>query len=465
GIRVGIAWAGNPKHAADSRRSIAIERLAELTRIDGVRLYSLQVGERAQDLALLPAGKVLDLAPELTNFAETAAALANLDLLISVDTALVHLAGALGRPCWVMLPFSPDWRWLTERTDSPWYPSLRLYRQTNPGAWDGVIARIGAALVELAAARRPRGPAIDARKLFGDAVAALKAKRGSEAETIARRILDSEPDSRPTLNLLGVLRNEAGGAKEAADLFARLVELSPDDAEAHYNLATVLAGLERYEEAIVYYQRAVALKPDHARAHSNLGSALRLQGKLDEAEAACRRALELDPNSAPAHINLGTVFTSRQRLEEAVQSFRRATELNPKLSEGFLNLGLALHHQCRFEEALAQYRRAIAVRPDHADAHMGEAFAQLTLGRDFPAALETRECRWPLAARNPRVFPQPLWRGEPLAGKIILLHAEQGFGDSLMLLRYAPMVAARGGRVVIEVPKALVRLAKSLAGG
>src|SRR5262249_8755050 len=152
------------------------------------RFYSLQVGERAKDLALLPAGKVLDLSPELTTFAETAAALANLDLLVTVDTALAHLAGAIGRPCWVMLPHSPDWRWLTERTDSPWYQSLRLFRQTSPGAWDEEIARIGTALAELAAPRRPNGEAIDARKLFAQAVALREAKRGGEAEATARRI-------------------------------------------------------------------------------------------------------------------------------------------------------------------------------------------------------------------------------------------------------------------------------------
>jgi tetratricopeptide (TPR) repeat protein len=465
GLRVGIAWAGNPKHAADSRRSIACERLAELSRVAGVRFYSLQVGERAQDLALLPAGQVLDLSRELANFAETAAALANLDLVISVDTALVHLAGALGRPCWVMLPFSPDWRWLTERADSPWYPSLRLYRQTGPGGWDEVIARVGGALSQLAAARRPSGPAIDERKLYAQAVAAREAKRNGEAETIARRILASQPDSRPTLNLLGVLRNEAGDPKEAADLFARLVELSPDDAEAHYNLAIVLGTLERYDEAITHYRRATALKPDHAKAYSNLGSALCTRGRLDEAEAACRRAIEIDPTSASAHINLGTVFSSREQLEEATQSFRRATELKPDMAEAFLNLGLVLHNQGRFEDALTNYRRAIGIRLDYADAHMAEAFALLTLGRDFPEALTKLEWRWRLADRKPRAFAQPLWLGEPLQNKTILLHAEQGFGDTLMLLRYAPMVAARGGRVVIEAPKALVRLAKSLAGG
>ncbi|HEV2957814.1 MAG TPA: tetratricopeptide repeat protein, partial [Xanthobacteraceae bacterium] len=465
GLRVGIAWAGNPKHAADGRRSIAVERLADLTRVAGVRFYSLQVGERTKDLALLPAGKVLDLSPELTNFAETAAVLANLDLVISVDTALVHLAGAIGRPCWVMLPFSPDWRWLTERSDTPWYPSLRLFRQTSPGAWDEVIARAGAALGELAASRRPSGPAIDARALFKQAMALQEARRNDEAETIARRILAAEPEHRPTLNLLGVLRNEAGDAKEAADLFARLAELAPEDAEAHYNLAVVLGTLERYDEAIVHYERAIARNPNHAKAHSNLGSALRLRGRLDEAEAACRRALEIDPNNASSHINLGTVFASREQLDQAVQSFRRATELKPTLSEGFLNLGLALHSQGRFEEALTQYRRAVGIRPDYADAHMAEAFALLTLGRDFRAALEKLEWRWRLADRKPRDFAQPLWLGEPLHGKTILLHAEQGFGDSLMLLRYAPLVAVRGGRVVIEVPKALVRLARSLGGG
>jgi tetratricopeptide (TPR) repeat protein len=465
GLRVGLAWAGNPKHAADRRRSIPVERLADLARVAGARFYSLQVGERAQDLALLPPDRVVDLSRELTTFAETAAALANLDLVITVDTALAHLAGALGRPCWVMLPFSPDWRWLTERTDTPWYPSLQLFRQSSLGAWNEVLARVAGALAKLAARRGPAGPPLDAGTLLGQAVALRKEKRTTEAETLARRILASEPDHRPALNLLGVLREEAGDHTQAADLFARVAELAPDDAEAHYNFAIVLTGLGRVDEAISRYRRAIALKPDHAKAHSNLGGALRVRGLLDEAEAACRRALTIDPDSASAYVNLGTVLTSRDRLDEAAQSFRRATELKPDLAEAFLNLGLALHNQGRFEEALAQYRRATSVRLDYADAHMAEAFALLTMGRDFPAALAKLEWRWRLADRKLRSFKQPLWLGETLNGKTILLHAEQGFGDSLMLLRYAPLVAARGGRVVIEVPKSLTRLAARIGGG
>jgi tetratricopeptide (TPR) repeat protein len=465
GLRVGLAWAGNPKHAADRRRSIPVERLADLSRVAGVRFYSLQVGERAQDLALLPLDRMVDLSRDLTSFAETAAALANLDLVITVDTALAHLAGALGRPCWVMLAFSPDWRWLTERTDTPWYPSLQLFRQPSLGAWDEVLARVAGALSELAAKRQPAGPPLDLRALFAQAAALRNAGRLAEAETVARRILASEPDHRPTLTLLGVMREEAGDHTQAADLFARVAELAPDDVEAHYNLAIVLGELGRVDEAIGRYLRAIALKPDHAKAHSNLGGALRIRGRLDEAEAACRRALSIDPDSASAHVNLGTVLTNRDRLEEAAQSFRRATELKPNMAEAFLNLGLALHNQGRFEEALAPYRRAASIRPEYADAHMAEAFALLTMGRDFTQSLAKLEWRWRLADRKPRGLKQPLWRGEALDGKTILLHAEQGFGDSLMLLRYAPMVAARGGRVVIEVPKALARLATRVAGG
>ncbi len=152
GLKVGIAWAGSPHHVNDYRRSIGLERLKPLLAVSGVSFVSLQVGPRAADLAALAPGAVTDMTPELSDFAETAAVILNLDLVIAIDTAVVHLAGALGRPAWVMLPFSPDWRWLIGREDSPWYPTLRLYRQGAPGDWDGVVRRVVADLGALAAA-------------------------------------------------------------------------------------------------------------------------------------------------------------------------------------------------------------------------------------------------------------------------------------------------------------------------
>ena len=158
GLKIGLAWAGNAQHKNDRNRSIALERLKPL--VDGVaaQWFSLQVGERAGDLARAASGKLTDLADRLTDFAETAAAIDNLDLVISVDTAVAHLAGALGKPVSVLLPAVPDWRWLLGRGDSPWYPTARLFRQPARGDWESVVRALGAALDELVgkAATGPR---------------------------------------------------------------------------------------------------------------------------------------------------------------------------------------------------------------------------------------------------------------------------------------------------------------------
>jgi ADP-heptose:LPS heptosyltransferase len=123
--------------------------------VPGVSFVSLQVGPPAAELAALPTGALLDLSAELTDFSETAGAMMNLDLIIAVDTAVVHLAGSLARPTWVMLPFAPDWRWMIGREDSAWYPTLRLYRQSAPSDWDSVITRVAADLAALVA-QQPR---------------------------------------------------------------------------------------------------------------------------------------------------------------------------------------------------------------------------------------------------------------------------------------------------------------------
>ena len=133
---------------------MTLDAFAPLAAIAGVRLYSLQVGDHAAELGRTAWGRdVVDLAPQLTDFALTASVIAELDLVVAVDTAVAHLAGALGKPCWVLLPFAPDWRWLLDRSDSPWYPTLRLFRQRSPGDWTDVMARVAASLSERAASQ------------------------------------------------------------------------------------------------------------------------------------------------------------------------------------------------------------------------------------------------------------------------------------------------------------------------
>jgi hypothetical protein len=153
-LKVGLAWAGNPKHRRDRARSCAIERLAPLLESTPCAFYSLQKAAAAAEVVKLDASgeRVCDYSGELETFADTAAFIGALDLVISVDTAVAHLAGALGKPVWILLPFAADWRWLQEREDSPWYPSARLFRQPRAGDWDSVIESVAAALAD------PRAP-------------------------------------------------------------------------------------------------------------------------------------------------------------------------------------------------------------------------------------------------------------------------------------------------------------------
>jgi Flp pilus assembly protein TadD len=152
-FKVGVVWAGNPRHKSDHHRSLSAEAVLPRLVMPGVQLYSLQKEPRPEDIPVL-AGlgpDIIDLAPALGDFAETAAAIAALDLVIAVDTSVAHLAGALGRPVWLLTPYALDWRWLRDREDSPWYPTMRLFRQHEPQAWDGVLARASAELARVAA--------------------------------------------------------------------------------------------------------------------------------------------------------------------------------------------------------------------------------------------------------------------------------------------------------------------------
>jgi len=144
--RVGLVWSGNPAHKNDQHRSILFARLAPLLALADIQYVSLQKDLRPADAEPLRSSSVIDLAGELDDFADTAAAMVNLDLVISVDTAVAHLAGAIGKPVWILLPFSPDWRWLLDRRDSPWYPTARLFRQPHIGDWTSVIAEVAAEL-------------------------------------------------------------------------------------------------------------------------------------------------------------------------------------------------------------------------------------------------------------------------------------------------------------------------------
>jgi len=151
-LRIGLVWGGSPTFPHERWRSIPLEQLAPLTNLEGTTFYSLQMGPSASQVKQLgPRVHLIDLQDEQQDLADTAAIVANLGLVISIDTSVAHLAGAMGKPVWVLLHKSPDWRWLLDREDSPWYPTARLFRQATLGNWQDVVARVERELREFVA--------------------------------------------------------------------------------------------------------------------------------------------------------------------------------------------------------------------------------------------------------------------------------------------------------------------------
>ena len=320
--------------------------------------------------------------------------------------------------------------------------------------------------------------------------------RPAEAFSYYERALGLAPTSVDTLYNLGNTCQDLGQPERAATYFERALRLNPEAVELHNNLGSAFQDLGRLDEATDCYRKALALRPDLVETLDNLAGALQAQGKLDEAQACYNRALELRPNRAESRIGLGVVLRAQGRLEDAVASYRQALALSPENPDAHNNLGIALvdlgrreeaitHHEKAlalqpgraelhynlgnalqhhglYSEALACYGRALALNPAYAKAHLNRSLA-LLLNGEFDEGWQEYEWRFAVNVYD-RKFDQPLWSGEPLAGARILIHAEQGFGDTLQFVRYTPAVAELGGRVVLEVPQSLVRLARTVTG-
>jgi tetratricopeptide (TPR) repeat protein len=256
-----------------------------------------------------------------------------------------------------------------------------------------------------------------------------------------------------------------GQTSEAAACYRRALQIDPEFKEAWMNLGLVAQALGQMEEAQDCQRQALRLDPELADAHNNLGMAHFTVGRLAEAENCFRAALRLNSGHANATLNLGSVRTLENHPEEAEGLFRRSLALGADPVRANSNLALALMQQVRPEEAEACCRDALALQPAYPEARANLALALLTMGR-LAEGWQAYEARWEVEATLAPLpdMPQPRWTGQPLNGETVLLYAEQGYGDTLQFCRYAPMVAAAGGRVVLVVPKALCQLMTSLEG-
>ena len=328
-------------------------------------------------------------------------------------------------------------------------------------------------------------------------IALLELGRLNAAAGAFENALRAKPDFAAAWNNLGNVQLALGGTEQALASYQESVRINPEFAEAHGNLGNVRRELGRLDEALASCQLALQLKPTFAIGHNhlgavysalrqwenavgsfrqaillnssylearvNLGDALRELGLLEESEANLREALRLRPDSSDAHVSLGLVLLQQNKIEAAEAVCREALRLKPDATTAHLALGMACYLQARPREAVACYDRALELNPSSPEAHKNRGIARLQLG-DFLGGWDDYEWRWQCVELSGRRLAQPLWDGSLLAGKGILLHAEQGLGDTLQFVRYAPLVRERGGRVIVACQRALLPLLRGCRG-
>lgn len=335
---------------------------------------------------------------------------------------------------------------------------------------------------------------------FNLGTAQYRLKKLDDAIESFRRAVACKPNFALALRNLGIALADRGALDEAIAYYQQALLLTPNDAETLGSYGMALYRKDRFAEAVETCRRAIAIKPDYIDALNNLGSALCRLGQFDEGLDCYRRVLALDPDYVLAAVNLGQALCDSNRdaeavahgeqliarkpdvpqfqnilglayfrvgrNEDAIACYQRALALKPDFTDALGNLGSPLHDMGRFDEAIGCFDRYLAVKPDNAAAHFNRSFAILIQG-DLKRGFAEFEWRWKCdnLAVKPRNCPQPRWDGSPLNGRTILLHHEQGYGDTLQFIRYIERVEAMGGVIIVETPVQLSRLLPRAFGG
>lgn len=274
--------------------------------------------------------------------------------------------------------------------------------------------------------------------------------------------LDSQAAARKMVEQ-GIALRRRGLVDEAARQYEAALMLAPDMVEALHNLGVARRGQGRLEDAALCWRRALELRPGLAEARNNLGSALLELGRPTEAIEQHRRVLVDNPRSLAALVNLGNALRQTGEPEQAEANYQHALAIQPGDPTVLANLALVQQDRGQLAEAEATLRRAIAASPDHAEAQRSLGMLLLLQGR-FAEGWNAYAWRWRTQRQQRRAFGCPTWEGQDVRGKTVLLHAEQGLGDTIMACRLASVVAARGATVVLEVQPSLVKLLQGLNG-
>ena len=402
---VGLVWRGRLTFAKNAIRSFSLDDCRPLFGIPGIVWVSLQAGPAADELKAHPDLPIQDLSAHLVSFFDTARLIRGLDLVITSDTAVAHLAAALGVPTWIGINPIPDWRWGLKTPACPWYDAVTLFRQKTEGDWASVFAAMTEKL---------------------SAPVALKLK--------------------PAQELSG---------------YDATISQSPDLPELYLNRGNLLRQLARDEEAMVSFERAIELRPDYVKAWNNLGHLHLHRQSFDVAEKCFLRTLELSPAHPETHFNLGRLLVETGRPKEGIKELQDLLDRGVDQPDLHNLIGCAYQQLGRLDDAEYAFRAAIARVPQHVPAYALNLGLLLLLRGDYLAGWPHYEFRlqthhW----QAPPSYAAHCWQGESLSGRRLTVWAEQGLGDSIQFIRFIPELKALFPNTKIEFycPAPLKRL-------
>src|SRR5215813_4779666 len=299
---------------------------------------------------------------------------------------------------------------------------------------------------------------------LASAIAYQRAGHLADAVKTCNQILSSHPNDFDAIYLLAMLHAQQGALPAAVEMFRRAVRLKPHVVDARYNLAFAMNLVGDHDGALKQYQRILKLDPRHIDAINNCASTLAKLGRFQDAIEQYRQLIAAKPDRAESHYNLSILLTELERFDEALESARQAIVLQPRYAQAHFSRAVALYEMNRLEEALSSYDTAIALKPDYVDAHCNRAILFLLRG-DFGRGWSEMEWRKGRSAAGNRRFDKPLWLGDADIGKkTVLVHWEQGFGDTIQFSRFLPLLRELGADVLFMPQRSLRGLLSTLGG-
>ncbi len=485
-LKVGVSWRGGFSRTGKRSRSVALDDWLPLLSVQDVDFVSLQyTREAAEEIAALErqAGvRVLHWQDAIDDYEETAALVDSLDLVVTVCTAAAHLAGALGKPTWILAPPTPSWRYLGAGESLPWYPSARMFRQRRGEVWSAVIARVADELRDLLppgvaptprtaaatpqdlAAVHPSVPGHDrptevrsdlpddrmrARQLVGEG-------RHGEAIELLEGLLNADPANGAVYATLAEAYMAAGDREAAADSLTLALHHDPDNVDALWSLCEVNQALGRIDAAIPPLERIVALRGS-VKARGALARLYYAVRRHHDAERTAAAVVADHPESGEGLDVLGLARIALEDYEGAIEPLERWVRLRPADLIAPHSLASAYIHRARFDEAEELLSWVLSRQPNNYLAAWNLAHVQLA-NRRFELGWDNYDRRRHLGERRQITGNFPRWRGEALSGKTLLVLGEQGLGDQIMFASCIGDVLALGANVLLSCERRLIPL-------